>query len=137
MHFDELSDKIFSTLFRYVEKLVLLIVAGFAFGAILQTSSKILSEGAVNLSDLLLIFIYVEIMAMANIYFIQRAVPFTYPMFIAVTALSRLIVLQGKEISAVNLLFEGGAILLVSIAIFIVRYSQRYDVSVRRDSSVE
>lgn len=71
MQFHELSDKIFSILFRYVEKLVLLIVARFAFGAILQTSPKIISDGAVNLSDLLLIFIYVEIMAMANIYFIQ------------------------------------------------------------------
>jgi len=133
MHFNELSDKVFSKLFRHVEKLVLLIVGGFAFGAILQTSAKIFSEGAVNLPDLLLIFIYVEIMAMANAYFIERAVPFTYPMFIAVTALSRLIVLQGKEISPVNLLFEGGAILLVSISIFIVRYSERQNAKESRD----
>ena len=54
-------------------------------------------------------------------------------MFIAVTALSRLIVLQGKNIEPETLLFEGGAILLVSIAILIVRYSQRYSLDSLED----
>ena len=137
MRFDEMSDSLFSTLFRYVEKLVLLIIGGFALGAILQISAKIIAEGEVNLPDLLLMFIYIEIMAMSNIYFIRRAVPFTYPMFIAVTALSRLIVLQGKEIAPENLLFEGGAILLVSISILIVRFSERYSDTADRHPSAE
>lgn len=133
MQFEARSDKFFSTLFRYTEKFVLLIVGAFALGAILQISLQLIKAGTVNLPDLLLIFIYIEIMAMANVYFVRRTVPFTYPMFIAVTALSRLIVLQGKDIAPENLLFESAAILLVSVAILIVRFSARYSSSAAHD----
>jgi protein PsiE len=126
-------DRILSTLFRWVEKAVLLLVGGLALIAIGQLVYDIVRTGQVQLQDVLLIFIFIEIMAMANVYFIRHAVPFTYPMFIAVTALSRLIVLQGKSIAPENLLFEGGAILLVSIAILIVRYSQRYSLDSLED----
>lgn len=132
MRFEDKGDKFFSVLFRYVEKFVLILVGGFSFGAIMQTSIKILEDGRVELADLLLIFIYIEIMAMANVYFVRRSVPFTFPMFIAVTALSRLIVLQGKDIAPENLLYESGAILLVSLSILIVRYCDRF---VQKDTS--
>ena len=119
-------DQFLSTLFRYVEKAVLLLVGGLALVAIGQLLLQMLGHGYVKLEDVLLIFIFLEIMAMANVYFQRHTVPFTYPMFIAVTALSRLIVLQGKNIDPENLLFEGGAIVLVSVAILIIRYSQRF-----------
>ncbi|WP_295388946.1 phosphate-starvation-inducible PsiE family protein [uncultured Thiodictyon sp.] len=119
-------DRYLSTLFRYVEKAVLLLVGGLALLAIGQLVSAVFTNHQVRLEDVLMIFIFLEIMAMANIYFIRHSVPFTYPMFIAVTALSRLIVLQGKDIDLENLLFEGGAILLVSLAILVIRFSQRY-----------
>lgn len=119
-------DRFLSTLFRYVEKAVLLLVGGLALLAIGQLVMGVVGNGQVKLEDVLLIFIFLEIMAMANVYFIRHSVPFTYPMFIAVTALSRLIVLQGKNIAMENLLFEGGAILLVSVAILVIRFSQRY-----------
>jgi protein PsiE len=125
---EERIDRFLVTAFRFVEKGVLLLVGGLALIAIVGLVYDIYVSREVKLEDVLLIFIFIEIMAMANVYFVRRAVPFTYPMFIAVTALSRLIVLQGKSIAPENLLYEGGAILLVSIAIFVVRFSQRYNV---------
>jgi protein PsiE len=119
-------DRLFSLVFRYVEKLALVTVGGLALTAIIQILIVIVNHGEVRLEDLLLMFIFIEIMAMANVYFVRRVVPFTYPMFIAITALSRLIVLQGKDIAPENLLFEGGAILLVSVAILILRFSHQY-----------
>ncbi|WP_246237702.1 phosphate-starvation-inducible protein PsiE [Caldichromatium japonicum] len=113
-------------MFLYVEKLVLVSVGGLALIGIGQLLWAIWQHGEIRLEDLLMIFIYIEIMAMANVYFTRRTVPFTYPMFIAVTALSRLIVLQGKETSTDGLLYISGAILLISIAILIVRFSQQY-----------
>lgn len=121
-------DRLLSTLFRWVEKGVLLLVGGLALLAIGQLVLDVVHSGQVKLEDVLLIFIFLEIMAMANVYFIRHAVPFTYPMFIAVTALSRLVVLQGKSIAPETLVYEGSAILLVSIAILIIRYSQRYSL---------
>lgn len=137
MHFEERGDKLFSVLFRYAEKFVLILVGGFSFGAIIQISAKIFDAGSVPLADLLLIFIYIEIMAMAHVYFVRRSVPFSYPMFIAVTALSRLIVLQGKDIAPENLLYESAAILLVSVSILIVRYGDRFTPKKDRDPADE
>lgn len=119
-------DRLLSTLFLYVEKFVLVIVGALALIGIGQMVWAIWQHGEIRLEDLLMIFIFVEIMAMANVYFLRRSVPFTYPMFIAVTALSRLIVLQGKESGLDGLLFISGAILLISLAILVVRFSQQY-----------
>lgn len=121
----EKLDQLLSTIFHYVEKVVLVGVGGLALVGIGQLLWEITNNGKIQLQDLLMMFIFIEIMAMANIYFLQREVPFTYPMFIAVTALSRLIVLQGKNIAPENLLYESGAILLVSIAIVVLQFGQR------------
>ncbi|NEX20623.1 phosphate-starvation-inducible PsiE family protein [Thiorhodococcus mannitoliphagus] len=126
MHSATPLDRWLSIVFLYIEKAVLVGVGGLALIGIGQLIYGIYQHGEVRLEDLLLMFIFIEIMAMANVYFLRRSVPFTYPMFIAVTALSRLIVLQGKNIAPENLIYEGGAILLVSIAILIIRFSQRY-----------
>lgn len=129
-------DKWLSILFLYTEKLVLVLVGGLALIGIGQLMLTIYQQRAIRLEDLLMIFIFIEIMAMANVYFLRRSVPFTYPMFIAVTALSRLIVLQGKENSAEGLIYESGAILLISVAILIIRFSQQFstDVLERREA---
>ncbi|EXJ13410.1 phosphate-starvation-inducible protein PsiE [Imhoffiella purpurea] len=119
-------DRWLSILFHYIEKIVLVGVGGLALIGIGQLIYGIYLNQEVLLEDLLLMFIFIEIMAMANVYFVRRAVPFTYPMFIAVTALSRLIVLQGKNIAPENLLYESGAIVLVSLAILIIRFSRSF-----------
>ncbi|MTW20153.1 phosphate-starvation-inducible PsiE family protein [Allochromatium palmeri] len=119
-------DRWLSILFLYTEKLVLVGVGGLALVGIGQLMWGIYQQGAIRLEDLLMIFIFIEIMAMANVYFLRRSVPFTYPMFIAVTALSRLIVLQGKEGSSEGLIYESGAILLISFAILVIRFSQQF-----------
>lgn len=121
-------DRILSGLFGYVEKLVLVTIGALALAGIGQIILAIPAHGEIRLEDLLLMFIFMEIMAMANVYFQRHEVPFTFPMFIAVTALSRLVVLQGKEISPDTLLYEGGAILLVSLAILVIRFSQQYRI---------
>ncbi|MBV5310326.1 phosphate-starvation-inducible protein PsiE [Chromatium okenii] len=126
MSLNEKIDHWLSTIFQYTEKAVLVVIGGLALIGIGELVWIIFQHQEVSLQDLLMMFIYIEIMAMANIYFLRRTVPFTYPMFIAVTALSRLIVLQGKNIAPENLLFESGAILLVSLAILVVRFSQRH-----------
>lgn len=126
MRIEAFIDRMLSTLFRYVEKTVLLLVGGMSLLAIGQVLMQIPVHGEIRLEDILLIFIFIEIMAMANVYFVRHAVPFTYPMFIAVTALSRLVVLQGKDISPLNLIYEGTGILLISLSILIIRFSHRY-----------
>ncbi|NDC18553.1 MAG: phosphate starvation-inducible protein PhoH [Proteobacteria bacterium] len=76
----------------------------------------------VNLPDLLLLFIYLEVIGMVTSYWRTQTIRLTYPLFIAITALSRLIILQKKDIDPSTLLYEAGAILLLAFAIVILKF---------------
>ena len=75
----------------------------------------------VSLADLLLLFIYAEVFGLVAVYFRSHELPVIYPLFIAITALSRLIVLQGKDSAPEQLVFEAASILLISIAAILLR----------------
>ena len=76
----------------------------------------------IGLADLLLLFIYTEVLGMVAIFYKSRRIPILLPLFIAITALSRMIILQGKGSDPQNLLYEAGAVLLLAIACFIVTH---------------
>ena len=59
----------------------------------------------INLPDLLLLFIYLEVIGMVTSYWRTLTIRLTYPLFIAITALSRLIILQKKDIDPSTLVF--------------------------------
>jgi protein PsiE len=63
------------------------------------------------------------VLGMVAGFYKNRQIPITIPIFIAITALSRLIILQGKEINAVNLIYESGAVLLLALAAVILRWN--------------
>ena len=72
----------------------------------------------IRLADLLLLFIYLEVIGMAYAYYATHSVPVTLPVLIAITGITRLIILQGKDAEPSKLLFEAGAVLLaVALAI--------------------
>ena len=105
----------------FVEKVVILIILGSTITAIIFEILKMIDAQYVELADLLLLFIYVEVIGMVRVYMISNRVRMTYPLFIAITALSRLIILQGKDSNPELLLYEAGAIVLVAIAVIILR----------------
>ena len=76
---------------------------------------------SVTLADLLLMFLYLEVIAMVRIFWVQQSISITLPLLIAITALSRFIILQGKEMDPSGLVYEAVAILLIASAIVILR----------------
>ena len=82
---------------------------------------KMANVQSIELADLLLLFIYLEVMGMVGNYWSNQSIRLTYPLFIAITALSRLIILQKKDTDASFLIFESGAILLLAIAIVVLK----------------
>ena len=76
----------------------------------------------VTLADLLLLFLYLEVLAMVRVFWGSQSIQITLPLFIAITALSRFIILQGKSINPEVLLYEAGAIVLIAIAILVLRF---------------
>jgi len=87
----------------------------------------------VNLPDLLLLFIYLEVIGMVTSYWRTQTIRLTYPLFIAITALSRLIILQKKDIDPSTLLYEAGAILLLAVAIVILKFRRSKLLGIRFD----
>ena len=76
----------------------------------------------VTLADLLLLFLYLEVLAMVRVFWESQSIQITLPLFIAITALARFIILQGKSINPEVLLYEAGAIVLIAIAILVLRF---------------
>jgi protein PsiE len=76
----------------------------------------------VTLADLLLLFLYLEVLAMVRVFWESQSIQITLPLFIAITALSRFIILQGKSFNPEILVYEAGAILLIALAILVLRF---------------
>ena len=75
----------------------------------------------VTLADLLLMFLYLEVLAMVRIFCFLLSISITLPLLIAITALARFIILQGKEMDPSGLVYEAVAIVLIASAIVILR----------------
>ena len=76
---------------------------------------------SVTLADLLLMFLYLEVLAMVRVFWDQQSISITLPLLIAITSLSRFIILQGKEMDPTGLVYEAVAILLIAGAIVVLR----------------
>ena len=109
-------------LIKITEKALLAIIALLTILATFEEVLKIYHANSVQLADLLLLFIYTEVLGMIGIFFVSNRIPITLPIFIAMTAISRLIILQGKEMDMSFPLYEAGAILVLAIAVLVVRY---------------
>ena len=82
---------------------------------------------SVTLADLLLMFLYLEVLAMVRVFWNQQSISITLPLLIAITALARFIILQGKEMDPTALVYEAVAILLIAgaIVVFRLRHSDK------------
>ena len=109
-------------LIKITEKGLLAIIAILTVLATFEEVLKIYGANSVQLADLLLLFIYTEVLGMIGIFFVSNRIPITLPIFIAMTAIARLIILQGKEMDMSFLLYEAGAILVLAVSVLIVRY---------------
>lgn len=108
--------------FQLIENAFLLLIGTFAVVAMTQEVYETVLNVRVTLKELLLMFIYVEVIAMVAVYYESKKIPITLPMFIAITAISRLLILQGKDQPAENLLYESGAILILALACAVISY---------------
>ena len=89
--------------------------------AFLLEVNKMYINRNVDLADLLLLFIYIEVIGMIRLFWESKSIRITYPLLIAITALSRFIILQGKGVDPVNLIYEASAILLIALSIVFLR----------------
>ena len=118
----------FEFLIKTTERILLICIAIATVCATVIEISTLISDREVELADLLLLLIYTEVLGMVGVFYRSGSIPITLPLFIAITALSRMIILQGKGSDPQNLLYEAGAILMLAIAVLIIRQRSVYSL---------
>ena len=93
---------------------------------------KMFLAKSVTLADLLLMFLYLEVLAMVRVFWDQQSISITLPLLIAITALARFIILQGKEMDPTALVYEAVAIVLIAGAIVILRLRHSDKLGLKR-----
>ena len=96
-----------------------------ALATIMAISHQIMvmwQVGLVSLADLLLLFIYLEVLAMVAMYLKEGKLPIRVPIYIAIVALARYLILDMKEMDNWRLLVTAATALLLAICVFVIRF---------------
>ena len=102
------------------EKLLLAIIGALTMAAAAVELRSLWYAQSVGLTDLFLFFIYAEIVGMVGAFYASRRIPVTLPIIIAITALCRTIIRQGKEAEPLMLLAAAGAILILAGSAYVM-----------------
>ncbi len=92
------------------------VVAGFHEVALM------VGNGKVTLADLLLMFLYLEVLTMVGLYYNSGKLPVRFPLYIAMVALARYLILDIKELDVWRMLAVSGSVLLIALAVLVIRY---------------
>lgn len=116
------QKKVVKVSLHYIEQVGLVIILIATLIAIWQEVLVMIDHRKVDLKDLLLLFIYLEIIAMIRIYYEQHRLPIRFPIYIAIVALARYVILDSKSLQQWQLLEIGITIMILTISVLIVRY---------------
>lgn len=114
--------RFFSVGLDIVEFVGLLVIAFATTVAIYQEVLTMFSAQRVTLADLLMMFLFLEVLAMIGQYFRSGHIPVRYPLYIAMVALARYMVLDVKEITEWRMLAVAAAVFLLTVAVLAIRY---------------
>ena len=120
------------TIIEHVEKaLLLFIVVGTVWAAGFDVVHMFGTQGKMDLADLFMLFIYAEILGMVGAFYSSHRIPVTLPLIIAMTALTRMILLQTKGDEPLNILFESIGILVLALSALIMSYKDKLSLHKR------
>ena len=113
----------------HIEKaLLLFIVAGTVWASGYDIIHMFGTQGKMALADLFLLFIYAEILGMVGAFYKDHRIPVTLPIIIAITALTRMIILTTKGAEPVNIIYESVGILILAISAFVMSYKDKLSI---------
>ena len=117
-----------------IEKLLLIfIVAGTVWAACFDIIDMFDTQNKMALSDLFLLFIYAEVLGMIGAFYRDNRIPVTLPLIIAMTALTRMIVLTTKGSDTIDIVYESLGILILAISALILSYKDKLSLQKLRD----
>ncbi len=107
------------------EQLILLVILAATVVAVAQEINGMIENGKVTLADLFMLFIFAEVLGMVGAFYNSQRIPVTLPIIIAMTALTRMIILQSKDIAAVNILYESAGILILALSSWVMSAKEK------------
>ena len=122
---------------RNIQLVAVVVVLISTIIAFFLEMKEMYDERNIELADLLLMFIYIEVIGLVRSYWETRSVRISYPLVIAITALARFIILQDKEGDPTNLLYISGAILIVALATVVIRFRNSKFLNLDKSKSNE
>lgn len=118
----------------FIERTGLVLITIATVIAIGQELHVIYVQARVELHDILLLFIYLEILTMVSLYFTSGKLPVRYPIYISMVAITRYIILGMKDMNALEIIYLAAAILLLTLATLVLRYGA-YKMPHKQDSA--
>jgi len=122
MEKESIASRYARILLTIVEQIGLLVIAIATVVAGYQEVMVMITNAKVALADLLLMFLYLEVLTMVGLYYRSGKLPVRFPLYIALIALARYIILDVKEITELRMLAVAGAILLIALAVLVIRF---------------
>ena len=122
---------------RNIQLVAVIVVLVSTIIAFFLEMKEMYEKKDITLADLLLMFIYIEVIGLVRSYWETQSVRITYPLIIAITALARFIILQDKESDPANLIYISLAILIVAIATVIIRFRNSKYLKIEKSRSSE
>ena len=123
-------DEIVSLAIINLERLLLLfIVAGTVWAAGIDILGWFDSQDKMALSDLFLLFIYAEILGMVGAFYRDNRIPVTLPLIIAITALTRMIVLTTKGSDPIYIVYESIGIIFLALSAIVLSFNDKMSLN--------
>ena len=113
----------------FSEGVILAAIALATLFASFMELERMIMVQVVDLSDLFLLFIYAEVLGMVGIFYRDKRIPVTLPIIIAITALTRMIVIQSKGFDGINIIYEASGILLLAVSAYIMSMKDKMSLS--------
>jgi protein PsiE len=111
----------------FVEAIGLVVIAIATVVAGYQEVMLMVNNAKVTLADLLLMFIYLEVLAMVGLFYSSGSLPVQVPIFIAIVAMARFLILDTKDLHEWKVLAISGSICLLAVAALLVRRGEVSD----------
>ncbi|TSA22697.1 MAG: phosphate-starvation-inducible E [Betaproteobacteria bacterium] len=113
-----------------IEHVGLIVITLATISAMATEVLTIVGAGVATLADLLLLFLYLEVIAMVGLYYKSGKLPVRFPIYIAIVAMARYLVLEMKTLETMQIIGVAGAVLLLTLAVFAIRFGHvRYPYS--------
>jgi protein PsiE len=116
------------------EKLLLALIGISTCIASAMYLYEMVSQREILLGDLFMLFIYAEILAMVGAFYSTNRIPVTLPIIVAITALCRLIIMQTKEMDAIMVMWEAGAIFILAGSAYLMSLKDKISLEKLKQS---